>query len=628
MADSTVSRQAFLRLGGALGGALAATGMITSRTPALAAPRVPTPRAAGGPLLDGDEFPIGVFWPPPPYQTTTERWQEMADAGFTYVHSNNYLFADYQIQQYALSVADEVGLKVLVDDDDLRWITRNFRISDDGGEFTLTRAEVETKLRQIVGRYAPTRYWRLQDDALLFDGGTGDGSIGWVLGAEDWTDYTLEFTTSPLPTGAGGYAQAGWAFRVQDERNAYVWIIGDRDTGSGNGNLTRAVFVNGAPQVTTVLLPFPIEPGTTYRVRTELVGSTITTTIDDVVVDTFEDGTYTAGSIGFREAGTESAIFDDVVVTGADGAELFADDFSGDLSAWRTPGGGGYASYAGLHVYDEPGLDKLPDLAVLLDILREVDPDNLPYVNHLPGFDYEAAVEQLDPEVLSFDRYPILESGEDGGFFENWAAVRAAALPDGIPTWAYIQSVGYTAHAVPDKNDLYWQINVALAFGCQGIQYFTYWTPDPARGENFHEGLVLPDGTKTSLYDAAAEVNAQYLAPIGKQLLPLASTAVQGANMDEVPSGLEGFEVDDEVRWIRGDAAVLGRFDGPDGGRFLLVVNHSRHKRAEVRLRWGSGVKTVATYTPKKDRYQNRGRDELTLRLAAGRATLIRITRR
>lgn len=627
MADSTLSRQTFLRLGGALGGALAATGMVAGGASAAPRPRVPAPRASGGPLLEGGEFPIGIFWPPPPYQTTVDRYRQIVDAGFTYVHSNNYLFADWQIQQHALRIADQVGLKVLVDDDDLRWITRNFRISDDGGPFTLTRDEAETLVRQIVNRYAPTRYWRLRDGRLLFDGGTGDGSIGWALDGAGWTDYVFEFTATPLPTGAGGYAQAGWAFRVQDERNAYVWIIGDRDTGGGNGNLTRAIFVDGAPQVTTVQLPFPIEPDTAYRVRTEVVGTTITTSVDGVVVDTVEDATYASGSVGFREAGSESALFDDVVVTAADGTVLLTEDFSGDLSAWRTPGGGGFESYAGLHVFDEPGVDKLPDLGVLLDIIRTVDPDNLPYVNHLPGFDYEAAVEHLDPEVLSFDRYPILESGEDGGFFANWAAVRAAALPQDIPTWAYIQSVGYTAHAVPDKDDLYWQINVALAYGCKGIQYFTYWTPDPARGENFHEALIQPDGRKTPLYAASAEVNNDYLAPIGRQLLPLTSTAVQAANLTQVPDGLAAFEPDDEIAATSGDGLVLGRFDGPDDARYVLVVNHSRHEQAHAALTWGSAVTGVATYDPKKDRWADQRPGDLAVRLKPGRATLVCLTR-
>lgn len=623
MSDTTVTRQGFLRLTGALGGTLAAA---TALAPAAAAaaptPRL-VPRGSGGPLLDGSAFPIGVFWPPPPLQTTLERWQEMADAGFNLVHSNNYLFADWQIQVHALAIAEQVGIKVLVDDDDLRWITRNFRVSDDGGDFTLTRAEAETKLRQIVGRYAPSGYWSIDGGRLLISGGTGEGSIGWANEGTDWTDYTVAFTATPLPTGGGGMAQAGWAFRIADEHNAYVWLLND----NGGGQLTKAVFVNGTPSVTNVALPMTIEAGVAYDVETTVEGSTITTRVNGEVVDTTTDETYTTGSIGFREAGSESAWFDDVTVTAADGTTLFTEDFSGTLAAWNAPGAGGYASYAGLHVYDEPGVGQLGDLRTVLDILREIDPEGMPYVNQLPGFDYQAAVDQLDPEVLSFDRYPILAGGgTDGGYLANWAAVRAAALPAGIPTWVYIQSVGYNNHDVPNKDDLYWQINVSLAFGCTGIQYFTYWTPDPARGEGFHEALITVEGERTPLYDHATEINTTYLSRIGLELMPLTSTAVQGANFDDVPDGLDDVEADGEIARTKGDPVILGRFDGADGARYVLVVNYSRTERASVHLHWTKTVKRVATYDPGRERYKDRGRGELALRLGPGRATLVRVT--
>ncbi|ACQ79608.1 hypothetical protein Bcav_1349 [Beutenbergia cavernae DSM 12333] len=623
MAEIILTRQGFLRMSGALGGAVAAVGAFAGPAGAHVR-REPAAAGSGGPLLADETFPIGVFWPPPPLQTTLERWQEMADAGFTYVHSNNYLYADHYIQRHALGIADQVGLKVLVDDGDVRWLTHQFTISDDGGAFTLTRAEAETKLREVIRKYAGDGFWQIVDGRLLFDGGTGNGSIGWTLDGAEWTDYTFEFDTAPRATGAGGYAQAGWAFRVQDEGNAYVWLLTNRPADGAPSALVKAVFVGGAPQVTTTLLPFAVVPDQTYRVATTLEGDTITTTIDGVVVDTTTDATFASGPVGFREAGSESAFFDDVVVTAPDGEVLFTEDFASDLGAWRRPGGG-FASFAGLHVYDEPSVAKLPDLAIVLDIIRSIDPECLPYVNHLPGFDYVEAVEQTNPEVLSFDRYPILLEGEDAGYFRNWADVRAAALPGGIPTWAYIQSVGYTNHAVPTKDDLYWQVNISLAYGCKGIQYFTYWTPDPARGENFTGGIMTVEGERTPLYDHTREVNTRYLAAIGRQMLPLTSTAVQAANLDPVPDGLEPFAPDDDVEQVRGDAVVLGRFTGPDEQRYLLVANHSRHERANVGVRWGSAVGGVATYEPERERYRDRGDRDLSLRLGPGRATLVRI---
>lgn len=105
--------------------------------------------------------------------------------------------------------------------------------------------------------------------------------------------------------------------------------------------------------------------------------------------------------------------------------------------------------------------------------------------------------------------------------------MRAAALAHGLQSWTYIQSVGYNGHDVPTRADLLWQINISLAFGCTGIQYFTYWTPDPARGEGFHDGIITVDGRTTPLYASARQVNTEYLAPVGAQMLSLTSVAVR-----------------------------------------------------------------------------------------------------
>ncbi len=623
MSDLNVSRKGFFAIGGVLGGALASTGAFgATRAHARPAPMAAPGTGNGGPLLDGSEFPIGVFWPPPPLETTVERYQQMVDAGFTYMHTGNYGWADVQIAQYQLRIADQVGLKVLVDDPDIRWLTRSVSIDDAGGDFTITRREAEIKLREIIARYQPTRWWRVEDGRLLITGGTGDGSIGISRDSSAWTDYTLSFSTAPRPTGAGGYAQSGWAFRAQDERNAYVWLLNNQ---SGPGNLTKAVFVDGAPRVTVVPLGFDVVAGTTYRVETRVEGDTITTSVDGKVVDTTTDATFASGGVGFRQAGGESAYYDDVRVVDAGGRVLLTEDFSGGLDKWDVPRGGGFDSFAGIHLYDEPTVPKLADLGALAEIIRSIDPDVLPYINHFPGFDYEAAMEQTSPELLSFDRYPILEQGEDVGYFQNWAAVRAAALPTDTPTWAFVQSVGYTAHAVPTKADLYWQVNISLAYGCKGIQYFTYWTPDPARGENFHDGIVLVDGTLTPLYDATQEVNTDWLAQVGTELLPLRSEAVQAANLADVPAGLETFAADEDITATSGDAVVLGRFSGPGGSRYVLVVNYSRHEAAQFTATWGTRVGGVASFDPGTRRYRNRGRGRFRLSLAPGAAELLRV---
>lgn len=57
------------------------------------------------PLVGGPDLPIGVFCPPHPYETTPERYQELAAAGMTFLITGNYLF-DQHINRRALESAE------------------------------------------------------------------------------------------------------------------------------------------------------------------------------------------------------------------------------------------------------------------------------------------------------------------------------------------------------------------------------------------------------------------------------------------------------------------------------------------------------------------------------------------
>lgn len=632
-ASGPMSRKAFLRIGGLGVGSLAATGAWSpagaARADSTAAPTAGAAPGAlaegsGGPILAGDHFPIGLFWPPPPLQTTVERYQEIAEAGFTFVHGGNYTYADTQINHHLLAVAEQAGLHVLVDDPDIRWLLHQFSFGDPSEPFTVSEEEAQRKIAEVVARYAPQ--WQLTGGRLLITGGSSSGSVGWVEDGTDWEDYTMSFSTQPRWTGAGGYAQAGWAFRVQDEANAYVWLLSSQGS-SGQAVLQKAVFVGGAPTVTSTDLDFSLEEGTSYQISTVLEGSSIVTSIDGEEVDRTEDDTFSTGSAGFRQAGPESAYFAELTITATDGAELFAEDFSGDLSAWRRPDGSGRTSFAGLHLYDEPRATKFAQLATAVTAANAAYPDSLAYINHFPngveefhdGAAYRQAAEEIDTPVLSFDRYPILADGEDLGYFENLAQVRDAALTHDRLPWVFIQSVGYAGHAVPTEDDLRWQISISLAYGYKGVQYFTYWTPDPARGEDFHEGLISVDGRRTDLYRAAQRVNTEFLAPLGAELLPLTSTAVQLAGLADVPAGLVPFDPDEDLTAATGDPVVLGRFTGGEY-RYILLANYSREQLARLHLSFGG---TAERFEPRTGQYRS-ARERV--RLEPGGAELLRFS--
>ncbi|MDJ0345817.1 hypothetical protein QMK19_35075 [Streptomyces sp. H10-C2] len=291
----------------------------------------------------------------------------------------------------------------------------------------------------------------------------------------------------------------------------------------------------------------------------------------------------------------------------------------------------GYSSFAGFNLYDEPSKSWFPSLARTFDVAREVTPGLLPYVN-LNGSDlsyFQAFVDTVKPSLLSFDRYPLYSTGEeDAKYFLLWSTVRKAALSAGIPSWIFIQSVSYDGHRTPTAAEVLWQINVSLAYGAKGIQYFTYWTPDPARLQNYGPALITVDGQRTPLYDAARTINTTWLSPVGRQLKPLVSESVVHANETPLPKGAVGFAPNTYLRDVTGQAVILGTFKGTEGGdRLLLVTNRSlgASASATVTVR-AAAVSSIELFDPASNAYVPTGSTtKLQVNLAPGAATLARL---
>ncbi|TDE09691.1 hypothetical protein [Jiangella asiatica] len=587
-------------------------------------------------LIAGEEFPIGIWLPPPLWETTVERYQEIKDAGFTYAHSNNYLNAHFTLQQYALNIAHQVGLKLVVDDPTIYWMTHEFSIKTGDGDFTLSPEQARIKTQQVIDHYRPRSFWELQDGHLFINGGSGAGTIGLSNDGTDWSDYTFALDVAPLQTGGGGaYAQGGWAFRAQDPQNAYVWLLANPERADGApGHLAKVLFVDGSPVwIRTVPLDFAVTHDTWYHVEMVLSGETITTSINGEVIDVTTDNTYLEGRVGFREAGDETAYFDNVEVTTEDESLVLTDDFSGDFGKWKEPSAGGFPSFVGINLYDEPQPDRFETLARQVEIVRALSPESLPYINILPTNDpgyVREFVDVVKPPLISFDRYPLLLDGsDDPNYFLNWKFVRDEGLRAKLHTWIFIQTVAYRGHREPTAAEILWQINVSLAYGCKGIQYFTYWTPHTVVPEDFHSALITLDGERTERYDAAKEINTGWLSPVGRELKPLVSESVTHANDDPLPNGATAFSADDYVRAARGDAVVLGRFrsaDASDRTRWLLVANRAHSASASARLTPGAAVGEIELFDPQEGVYgRERGSGQITVDLPPGAAALYRL---
>ncbi|MGW6277277.1 hypothetical protein [Kribbella sp. NPDC055071] len=294
---------------------------------------------------------------------------------------------------------------------------------------------------------------------------------------------------------------------------------------------------------------------------------------------------------------------------------------------------GPFSSLAGFNFYDEPGAGWFGTLAKTLAISRDLAPGLLPYINMLPSDDpayYRDFVDVVKPSLISFDRYPLLSEGrEDANYFHNWAIVRDAALHGDIPAWVFIQTLAYNNHREPSAAELLWQVNISLAYGAKGIQYFTYWTPEAARGEGFGPALITVDGRRTPRYAAARTINTTWLHQVGRQLKPLVSESVAHANESPLPNGTLAFTPTNLVTSITGGAVVVGTFRSRDssvgsGDRWVLVANRSHSTRTHAVLTPNAtNVGSVSIFQPASETYRRHGAGPVRLDLAPGAATLV-----
>jgi hypothetical protein len=293
------------------------------------------------------------------------------------------------------------------------------------------------------------------------------------------------------------------------------------------------------------------------------------------------------------------------------------------------PGFGERPGLAGILLYDEPGRTQFADLRFAKQEVEKIfGPDELPYVNVWPSyanpksaFEAESYTDYLErymnqkrypnsavaPPMLSFDHYPLLADGRTTpDFFYNHAVIRNFVQRFGVPSWGFVQSMDFVGLGLevrrPDEAEIFWQINVALAYGVKGIQYFTYWTPadtDVRFGTALIERTGERTGRKTDLYDSAARAN-EFLLKVGGVLLPLNSASVTHFGERRLPRGAKAFQGNSYVKAASGDAAILGFFVDPrdPAARYLLVVNRSPKKPATTRLTVSSTVTSVERFDP------------------------------
>ncbi len=137
----------------------------------------------------------------------------------------------------------------------------------------------------------------------------------------------------------------------------------------------------------------------------------------------------------------------------------------------------------GFYLGDEPGLELIDDVVKAYDIQLEVAPELIPFVNYFPFWDATIEIgEALYPRLtnmknLCYDYYgqmrkvPVFDT-----YFKQLRMFKEIADEHHCPLWTTLLCSAHWSYEEPNKNDFIWQINSAVASGCQGLLWFRFYS--------------------------------------------------------------------------------------------------------------------------------------------------------
>ncbi len=189
-----------------------------------------------------------------------------------------------------------------------------------------------------------------------------------------------------------------------------------------------------------------------------------------------------------------------------------------------------HPALAGYFLRDEPAVKDFAELGAWAKRIKAVDSNHFCYLNlfpngpkeHLDGIgakSYADYVNQFDEQVplsfLSFDHYPITTGGLKAEWYENLEDIARISTERNKDFWAFALATRHLTYPLPTLAMLRLQMYSNLAYGAQGLQYFTYSTPEDSRIWDFQDGIIGLDGKRTVVYDLVKALNQELQAVSG-----------------------------------------------------------------------------------------------------------------
>ncbi len=267
-----------------------------------------------------------------------------------------------------------------------------------------------------------------------------------------------------------------------------------------------------------------------------------------------------------------------------------------------------HPALGGYFLRDEPNRSDFPALGQWAKRIQAVDYDHFCYLNLLPNYastkqmgtstyrEYvNTFIKEVPLQILSYDNYPITGDSIHSmrtGYYDNLEIFADEAKKAGKPFWAFAMATAIKgAYPIPTTAELRMQMFSDLAYGAQGLQFFTYWTP-PCGAECFHDGPIY-NNERTGVYYKVKQVSEEIKGLSG---VFLGSKVVSVRHTGEVlPQGtVKLSEVPKQIKVLEttGEGAVVSVLQR-DSLAFLAVVNRNYQQPMKLIIKGDSSIRQV-----------------------------------
>lgn len=267
---------------------------------------------------------------------------------------------------------------------------------------------------------------------------------------------------------------------------------------------------------------------------------------------------------------------------------------------------------AGYYLTDEPSAKMFEELGKWASRIQAVDNQHYCYLNVFPNY---AVPEQLGTDTyqqyvnafikhvpvpfISFDHYPVIEAQGIRSlrkeWYENLEIVATASAKANKPFWAFALSVAHATYPIPTLAELRLQVFSNLAYGAQGMQYFTYWTPKNKSQYAYHHGPIDDNKKKTDVYEMLSMLNRE-IQNLSHVFISSKVISVEHTGK-EVPAGTQRLtQLPEGIRTlsIKGNGAIVSVLQNA-GKHFIVIVNRDFNHPLKLTIKGNAALEKIST---------------------------------